>query len=292
MLDVLCKKKDQKKMFEELENINSRPKPFEFYTASDLWADEHVSEQMLSFHLNEEVDLSSRNTAFINRSVEWIASHFSIGAGTKIADFGCGPGLYATRLAQKQADVTGIDFSKRSIQYAKEVATKEELSIHYVNQNYLQFETDDRFHLILMIMCDLCALSPAQRKEMLDKFHTILEPGGSVLLDVYSLMAFEQREETAMYEADLLDGFWSPSKYYGFLNTFKYETEKVILDKYTLVEADRTRTIYNWLQYFSPEALEREFVECGFTVEEFYSDVAGSPFDAETKEFAVIAKKL
>ena len=206
-------------MFEELEKINTRPKPFEFYTASDLWTDEHTSKQMLSFHLNEEIDLSSRNAAFIDRSVEWIASHFNVGAGTKIADFGCGPGLYTTRLAKKQADVTGIDFSKRSIQYAQEVATREGLSIHYVNQNYLEFETDDRFHLILMIMCDFCALSPAQRKKMLTKFHTFLEPGGSVLLDVYSLNAFEQREETAMYEANLLNGFWSPNKYYGFLNT-------------------------------------------------------------------------
>jgi len=29
-------------MLEELEKINIRPKPFEFYTASDLWADESV----------------------------------------------------------------------------------------------------------------------------------------------------------------------------------------------------------------------------------------------------------
>jgi len=279
-------------MFEELEKINTRPKPFEFYTASDLWTDEHTSKQMLSYHLNEEIDVSSRNAEFINRSVEWIASHFNVGAGTKIADFGCGPGLYATRLAQRQADVTGIDFSKRSIHYAQEVAIREGLSIHYVLQNYLEFETDDRFHLILMIMCDFCALSPTQRKMMLSKFHTILEPGGSVLLDVYSLTAFGQREEAATYEANLLNGFWSPNKYYGFLNTFKYEEEKVVLDKYTLIEKSRTQTVYNWLQYFIPEALEREFVECGFTVEKLYSDVAGSPFDPETTEIAVVAKKL
>jgi len=94
-----------------------------------------------------------------------------------------------------------------------------------------------------------------------------------------------------MYEVNLLNGFWSPIKYYGFLNTFKYENEKVALDKYTIIEKSRTRTIYNWLQYFSPEALEREFVECGFTVDTFYSDVAGSPFDRKATEFAVIAKK-
>ncbi len=279
-------------MFEELENINTRPKPFEFYTASDLWTDEHTSEQMLTFHLNETIDVSSRNEEFIKRSVEWISSHFNVGAGTKTVDFGCGPGLYATRLAQRQADVTGIDFSKRSIQYAQEVATREGLSIHYVNQNYLVFETDDRFHLILMIMCDFCALSPTQRKKMLSKFHTILESGGSVLLDVYSLKTFEQREETAMYEANLLNGFWSLNMYYGFLNTFKYEEEKIVLDKYTLVEAAHTRTVYNWLQYFNPEALEREFVECRFSIEQLYSNVAGLPFNSETKEFAVVGKKL
>jgi len=278
-------------MFEKLERMNRRPEPFEFYTARELWTDEHTSKQMLSHHLNGESDVSSRNAAFIDRSVEWITSHFEVRGGTKIADFGCGPGLYAERLARKQADMTGIDFSKRSIQYAQEIARREGLSINYINQNYLDFETEDRFYLILMIMCDFCALSPRQRQQMLMKFHTVLQSDGYVLLDVYSLNAFEQREEAAIYESNLLNGFWSPNDYYGFLNTFKYEREKVVVDKYTIIEANRTRTIYNWLQYFSPEALEEEFVQCGFTIENFYSDVAGSPFDPATTEFAAVAKK-
>jgi hypothetical protein len=57
-------------MFEELEKINERPDPFQFYTASDLWTDEHTSKQMLTFHLNETIDVSSRKAEFINRSVE------------------------------------------------------------------------------------------------------------------------------------------------------------------------------------------------------------------------------
>ncbi|MFC1895903.1 methyltransferase domain-containing protein [Thermodesulfobacteriota bacterium] len=285
------KKRIERLMFEELEGINKRPDPFEFYTASDLWTDEHTSRQMLSFHLNEDIDVSSRNAEFIDRSVEWIVSRFNIGDGTKIADFGCGPGLYATRLAKRQASVTGIDFSKRSIAYAREVVARERLSIHYVNQNYLEFETGDRFDLILMIMCDFCALSSTQRKEILRRFSKILKPTGSVLLDAYSLAAFHQREEAATYEANLLNGFWSPRKYYGFLNTFKYDRDKVVLDKYTIVESDRVRTIYNWLQYFRPEDLEREFVHRGFTVEELYSDVAGTPYDPQSSEFAVVAKR-
>lgn len=278
-------------MFEELEKINTRPEPFQFYTASELWTDEHTSKQMLSFHLNEAIDVSSRKAEFIDRSVEWIASEFNIGRNTKIADFGCGPGLYATRLAKRGANVTGIDFSKRSIEYAKQVAAREQLKINYVNQNYLEFETEDRFDLVLMIMCDFCALSPTQRKGILRKFHKCLKPSGSVLLDVYSLSAFEQREETATYQVNQLSGFWSPNKYYGFLNTFKYDEKKVILDKYTIIESDRTRQVYNWLQYFSAEDLEREFVKVGFFVKGIYSDVAGNPYNQKSGEFAVIANK-
>ena len=278
-------------MFEELEKINARPQPFEFYTASDLWTDEYTSKQMLSFHLNEEIDVSSRNAVFIDRSVEWITSHFRISAGTKIADFGCGPGLYTTRLAKKQADVTGIDFSIRSIQHAREAASSEDLSIQYFNEDYLEFESDDRFQLITMIMCDFCALSPDQRRHMLNKFFNLLVSGGSILLDVYSLSAFRQREEAAKYEVNLLDCFWSPNKYYGFLNTFKYEEEKVILDKYTLVEEGQTRIVYNWLQHFDPETLENELLGSGFTVDGYFSDVAGGSYTPENTEFAVVAKK-
>jgi SAM-dependent methyltransferase len=278
-------------LFAELKEINARPEPFEFYTAGDLWTDEYTSGRMLAYHLDENVDVSSRNMDFIRRSVAWMVSRFDISPETRIADFGCGPGLYAARLAESGAKVTGIDFSGRSIAYARKAAEERSLDIEYIHQNYLEFETKKRFDLILMIMCDYCALSPDQRREMLKKFHKFLRPHGRVLLDAYSLAAFDGREEAATYGEGLLDGFWSKNSYYGFLNTFKYEPEKVVLDKYTIVEADRMRTLYNWLQYFSPKALEQEFARARFSIEGFYADVAGTPHHGDASEFAVVARK-
>ena len=136
----------------------------------------------------------------------------------------------------------------------------------------------------------MCAESET-KEQILDKFHNLLKPNGYILLDVYSLVSFEQRQEVAKYESNLLDGFWSPNKYYGFLNTFKYEKENVVFDKYTIIEADRFRTVYNWLQYFDPDELNKEFVESGFKIDEFYSDVSGSIFDAKAGEFAVVVRK-
>ena len=276
-------------MFNELRQINTRPEPFQFYTADDLWTEEHTSKQMLSYHLNESIDASSRNTAFIDRSVAWIVSQFEVGSHTAIADFGCGPGLYANRLAERGASVTGIDFSENSLQYARQVAVDRGLSTDYILSNYLEFETDLRFDLIIMIMCDFCALSPAQRKTLLNKFRALLKPSGSVLLDVHSLDYFDQKEESATYELNQLFGFWSAQDYYGFVNTFKYDDEKVLLDKYTIIEPSRTRVVYNWLQCFSQESLAEEFGENGFKIEAVYSDVAGTVFNPESPEFAVVA---
>ncbi len=278
-------------MFEQLKNINSRPEPFSIYTAEDLWTDEYTSKQMLKYHLNEEIDLSSRNPAFIDNSVSWIGTRFSVGAETRIVDFGCGPGLYTTRLAKLGATVTGLDFSRHSLEYAKSIASNEGLAINYIHQNYLEFATEERFDLAMMIMCDYCVLSPKQRKLLLERISGVLVPGGMFLFDVHSLNLFEQREESATYELNQLNSFWSPDDYFGFVNTFKYEPEKVILDKYTIIEKSRKRTVYNWLQHFRPEMIEAELSEYGFRVVELLGNVCGNPLDPESDTFAIVASR-
>ena len=278
-------------IFVELEAICKRPAPFEHYTAADLWTDEHTSKQMLTYHLNESVDISSRRVEFIDKSVDWIASRFNVCSATNIADFGCGPGLYSIRLARKDANVTAIDFSLNSIEYARKAAKAEDISVEYVCQDYLEYTTDMRFDIIIMIMCDFCALNPEQRREMLIKFRSLLAPGGIILFDVYTLNAFASREEASVFEENLLDGFWSPQRYYGFLNTFKYDEDRVILDKYSIFQQNRTWSIYNWLQYFGEDDLRQELADCGLRVEPIYADVAGTSYDAEGNEMAIVAKK-
>lgn len=280
-------------MFEQLQIIDQQPEPFSVYTAEELWTDEYTAQQMLNYHLNEELALTSRTRDFIDRSTSWMKSRFAIGEGTRIADFGCGPGLYTNRLARFGAQVTGLDFSANSIRYARETAERENLAVDYRQQNYLDFEDDQQFDLICMIMCDFCALSPQQRQRLLGIFRRHLKDGGSLFLDVYSLHAYNQRQECAKYELNQLNGFWAADEYYGFLNIFKYDKAKVVLDKYSIFEANgRKRTIYNWLQYYSLDTLRQEFTENGFDIRETYADAAGTFYKEDTAEIAVVAEKV
>ncbi|MDH3998675.1 MAG: class I SAM-dependent methyltransferase [Desulfuromonadales bacterium] len=277
-------------MFEQLRTINQRPQPFSVYSAQELWTDPHVAQQMLKYHLNEQVALASRTKETIEASVAWMQRRFAIDENTAIADFGCGPGLYSSRLAQLGAQVTGIDFSANSIEYARQLAAQQQLSINYLQQNYLDFASERKFDLICMIMCDYCALSPQQRQQLLAIFRKHLKEDGALFLDVCSMTGYAQRQEQATYQFRQLDGFWADEDYYGFVNTFKYDDAHVALDKYSLFTAERSWVIYNWLQYFSLQTLTDEFEEAGLCIKECYSDVTGTAYSEDSTEIAIIAR--
>ena len=281
-------------MFKDLSEINKRPEPFECYTTSLLWDDDYISQKMLEAHLDQNNDVASRNKVFFDKAIKWIQARFNIGSKSRICDFGCGPGLYTTEFAKKDADVTGIDFARLSIKHAKKTALQNKLNIEYVIQDYLKFSTDKRFNLITMLQHDFCALSPKQRKTLINKFHTLLENNGKLLIDVYSTTFFDATKEEANYEKssnkDFWSNFWSDKPYYVFNNTFKYEQEKLWLNKHTIIEENRIRRVYNWLQSYNVENLTKEFEENGFKIIEHYSDITGSPYESDSTEFAVVAQ--
>ncbi|PLX94783.1 MAG: class I SAM-dependent methyltransferase, partial [Desulfuromonas sp.] len=61
--------------------------------------------------------------------------------------------------------------------------------------------------------------------------------------------------------------------------------------KFSLVEADRSRVIYNWLQYYSMDSLTREFAENGFSIMERYADTTGTAYHPESPEITLLAGK-
>ena len=278
-------------LFSTLESISRKPPVFSVYTARELWTDDHTSAQMLAYHLNGDIDVSSRRTSFIERSVRWMNERFGLSQGRRVVDFGCGPGLYTSRFAELGADVVGVDFSARSIEYARACARANGLEIEYVEADYLEVQLEGSFDLVTLIMCDYCALSPAQRHSLLRKFAGLLSDRGRIVLDVYSLTAYAEKQVGLTCEKNQLHGFWSPDDYFGFVASFKYDDDKVSLDKYTVVEAHRQREIYNWLQYYTPESLGREVAAAGLEVEERLGDVAGGAYDHNATEFAVVLKQ-
>jgi SAM-dependent methyltransferase len=275
-------------MFTYLNECLSSPK---IYTQSktSFWTDEHISKKLLEIHLDPNTDLASRKPDFIEKSVDWIKTILPPTSYATLLDVGCGPGLYTQKFSKSGYFVTGIDFSKHSIEYARNIAKKHMLPIRYLHQNYLDLNLKNSYDLATMIYCDYGALSIQNRKILMQKIYNALKPNGKFLLDVCSVQQYASFEESQTWEI-LNEGFWSPEKHICINSNRKYE-DNTLLNQTVVITQGSTNIYYIWTHCFSKDNLIDEVTEAGFQPVEFYSDIAGRPFSADSMTLAVLLKK-
>jgi SAM-dependent methyltransferase len=289
---------DDKNIFNKDNSLNllllldyqHKPEPF---TPGEplFWDDPHISEQMLATHLDPDVDRASRKPKTIDASVNWIVETLGLGAGAAVLDLGCGPGLYAARLAQRGMMVSGVDFSRRSIAFARTFAAEKGLTIHYRCQNYLTLNDENQYDAVLLIFGDYCTFSPEDRRRILENVYRALRPGGHFVVDVSTRLHRKKYGVTkAWYFSE--GGFWRPGPHLVLEGGFDYPGEAIWLDQYIVLEASGKVTVYrNWFQDFDLESISAELTEGGFDVIRVGSDLVGTPYTKEGEWIGLVAKR-
>lgn len=276
-------------MYQRMKQMFEQPALYKKSEAA-FWNEEHISKQMLHAHLDPNFEGASRKADFIEKSAQWIGKRLPPDKYYKLLDLGCGPGLYTERFAKMGYQVTGIDVSERSIEYAKKAAKQQELDITYHCQNYLNMDLNKTFDVSTMIYCDYGALSTEDRKTLRTYVYQHLIEGGSFLFDVFSMEFFHQFKEEKSWEICPEGGFWSGSEYMMFQGTYKYE-EHVTLEQYILMTDDSITPHYLWNTCFTKESLIQEVKETGFKVIEIFGDVAGGLYQKDKKTMAILLEK-
>jgi SAM-dependent methyltransferase len=274
-------------MISQLIELQQKPAPFTPGEAL-FWDDPHISSQMLAAHLNPEIDAASRRPETIDRSVEWLIETLGLKPGDSVLDLGCGPGLYASRFARAGLQVTGVDASRRSIEYAINDANQNNLNIRYRYQNYLELDDEDQYQVAFLIYGDFCPLNPEQRSRLLKNIRRALQPEGNFVLDV-STREQRKRHGTKNGWYALESGFWKPGPHLVLEEGFDYPEQSVWLDQYTVIEADGNVSIYrNWFQDYRPESITAELSQAGFSVESLWGDLTGTPYAPESEWIGLV----
>lgn len=255
-----------------------------------FWDDDYISEQMLKAHLDPEFEGASRKLDFIEKSASWIKDTLPPSRYSSLLDAGCGPGLYAECFAAAGYRVTGIDFSRRSIGYAKASADRRGLAIRYLCLDYLKMDFENAFDAAIMIYCDYGVLSPSDRQILLKNVYRSLRPGGRFLMDVFSMAAFDRFTEEQTWEVCETGGFWCGSKYAALNGAYKYPGG-VSLDQTAVVSEQETAVYYLWNTYFTKDSLAAEAAKAGFQVCGWFGDVAGAPYREDAPTIAVLLER-
>ena len=271
-----------------IRQLQEKPQPFE-PGEPHFWTDPHIAKQMLAFHLDPSVDAASRRPETIERITSWIAASVGLRPGDRILDLGCGPGLYAERLAQVGFQVTGVDFSQNSIDYASAQAREKNLPIQYRCLNYLELEDQALYSAVLLIYGDYCPLSPGQRAQLLANVRTALIPGGCFILDVTTPRLRQKHGlQNRWYAAG--QGFWKPGPHLVLEKGFAYP-DNLFLDQYIVIEADGKISVYrNWFQDFTPDTIRAELAAGGFEIEGLWGDLTGAPYTPDSEWIGIAAR--
>ena len=268
-----------------VEAIGNKPIAYET-TGIPFWDDEYISKSMLALHLNPDVESASRTHEFIDRSADWIVS-WSGKPGGKILDLGCGPGLYSRRFADKGFNVTGIDFSKRSIAYANEHFGDEKSE--FICQDYLTIDYDGEYDLAVIIYCDFGVLSPENRTALLKKIYRGLKPDGLFIVDVLTPIQYRGFTDSLTVEYEN-GGFWREGSYVNIKRNAAYPNQNY-LEQYTIITAEASATYNIWNHGFEPQELKKDLLDAGFASVILYGDAAGADLTDESPTVCAVCRK-
>jgi ubiquinone/menaquinone biosynthesis C-methylase UbiE len=264
------------------------PEPFADGTV-EFWIDPYISQQMLKYHLDPDVEAASRPSRVILRTVEWLIHRLRLSPGDHILDLGCGPGLYARQFAERGLRVTGVDFSERSVDYARQ----QDPDSTYLVQNYLNLEVEEAaYDAVLLIYGDFCVLSPEQRGTVLGHVRRALKPGGYFAFDVTTPYMHENPPAGHTWRAVDGPGFWRPGPHLLLQSVFQYEGRDIVCHQYIVIEEDGTLAVYrNWFQDYTPESVGALLEDEGFEVEDLYGDLTGRIYTPDSQWIGVIARQ-
>jgi SAM-dependent methyltransferase len=255
------------------------------------WNEPGFSRRMLKEHLTQAHDAASRRTETIERHVRFIHERVLGGRPARVLDLGCGPGLYAQRLACLGHSVDGIDFSPASIEYARQAAAIEGLHCTYTLADVRAAEYGAAYDLVMFIFGEFNVFSPQDARTILRKARAALRVGGTLLLEPSTAESIARigREETTWYASE--SGLFSEYPHLVLQQAFWDEETQAATKRHWIIDAASgtvTRFTASYQAYRETE-LEALLSDCGFESICFYPSLTGER--EATGFFALTAEK-
>jgi 2-polyprenyl-3-methyl-5-hydroxy-6-metoxy-1,4-benzoquinol methylase len=254
------------------------------------WNDPAFSQRMLKEHLTQAHDAASRRTVKIKQHVAWIDEVILAGQPAQILDLGCGPGLYASKLATRGHTCRGIDFSPASVEYAVKHAPE---NCSYTFGDVRTTDFGSGYDLVMLIFGEFNVFKPAEACLILQKACAALKPGGKILLEVHLPEVVEAmgNQPSTWYSA--ASGLFSAEPHLCLMETFWDAEKTVATERFFIIDAasgEVTRYAASTQSYDEDELTEM-LETAGFENVEMFPSLTGKASATGDDFFAVCASR-
>jgi SAM-dependent methyltransferase len=274
--------------------VNRSPRPAPWTEGEKIpWNEPGFSARMLREHLSQEHDAASRRFEIIDLQVEWISEFLPGGRAGQVLDMGCGPGLYASRLAKLGCKCTGIDFSPASIAYAQEQARAGGLDCHYIQGDLRTTAFGNGYDLAMFIFGELNVFRPQDARLILQKAFEALNSGGRLVLEPHTFEAVRNIGGLPPRWYSASSGLFSENPHLYFQEYFWDEATLSTIQRYFIIDAlSGEVTRYSSTMQAYDEAKYRELIQgCGFQEIQFHPSLEGKEIAETLGLLAITARK-
>jgi SAM-dependent methyltransferase len=256
-----------------------------------IWTDEYLAKNMLNAHLDKLNDAATRNHLAIEKTIQWINSQ--IHKKSNIIDLGCGPGIYASKLAQLGHSVFGVDFNLESIKYAKQ-HNEVENRTSYQYGNYLENSFQDTYSVAMMIYCDFGALLPDEQKNILGKIRNGLTNNGLFIFDVFEKGILEKNQEKKVWSMSEGNDFWCKDPYFLLDEVKHFNDFNRIAYRHFVInqQNENIKEYITWDSYYDDESIGNLLKENGFKIKTIEKNLIDNTNFKSNDVMFVVAQKI
>ena len=277
-----------------LDLVGRAPVPLPWDEEDNIpWHDPDFSERMLEEHLCQDHDAASRRFEKIEKHVAWIHHRVLLGRPTKILDLGCGPGLYASRLAKLGHDCVGIDYSPASIAYAADHASKAHLHCTYLHRDIRTGEYGTGFGLVMLIFGEFNVFGPGDARSILESAHRALVGHGLLLLEPHPFAAIRRTGEQGTSWYSTQKGLFSDRPHLCLEENVWDSAGRTATTRFFIIDASAGNVMRyaRSFQAYTNAEYRSILGECGFGDVAFFPSLTGDEDESQSDLMAIVARK-